>query len=609
MKQTHRLLVYCIALLLIFSAGCADDTASSSFPGFEDVGDSADVADTVEDTTDLEDMVEDTTDLEDISDAEGDADSDADSEADADVEDPLGEVGEECTDNEACASGRCETFGDATICTDECTDSCPGEHTSCFEGTCVPADYCDDANGEGFGEGPGCEGSACDRCDANASCSQDASEQWSCTCEDGFEGDGIICADVDECSDTSLNDCNADATCTNVDGGFTCECNDGFEGDGTASCVVIDPCADPVLNICDANATCSVSGGALVCECEDGYSGDGESCADVNECNDAVLNTCDANAICTNTDGAFTCECAAGFNGDGESCADIDECSNSALNTCDANATCSNSAGSFSCACDAGYFGDGDSCARPASCLEALNNGLSVGDGKYTIAPGAGAEFEVYCDMTTQGGGWTLLGVQVNQDGARHWDSQAVLTDASTFGSIDTRHAADYKSPAWTTVSGDDFMIANAEYSFGFLGLLGNQSYDAHISANWPSACNTNWMRSGADFGIGLSQAQLDALGYTYRGHDNNAECFPGRNENAAVSLLATDAWVDGLSNAPNGEQIWKLEDHSILKAANIVPQTCTGGWPCNNNGLKQTASAQCYDATCKVTWVDIYVR
>ncbi len=53
---------------------------------------------------------------------------------------------------------------------------------------------------------------------------------------------------------------------------------------------------------------------------------------------------------------------------------------------------------------------DGDQvCPLPASCLEHLTKDPLAVSGTYTIEPLLGFEFDVYCDMTTDNGGWTLV--------------------------------------------------------------------------------------------------------------------------------------------------------------------------------------------------------
>ncbi|GAB5389247.1 MAG: hypothetical protein Alpg2KO_22150 [Alphaproteobacteria bacterium] len=43
------------------------------------------------------------------------------------------------------------------------------------------------------------------------------------------------------------------------------------------------------------------------------------------------------------------------------------------------------------------------------SCLDILQNSESTGDGTYTVDPTGSDSFSVHCDMTTDGGGWTLV--------------------------------------------------------------------------------------------------------------------------------------------------------------------------------------------------------
>ena len=47
------------------------------------------------------------------------------------------------------------------------------------------------------------------------------------------------CADLDECSHSSENNCDDVATCSNTLGSYTCKCNSGYLGDGILSAPVL----------------------------------------------------------------------------------------------------------------------------------------------------------------------------------------------------------------------------------------------------------------------------------------------------------------------------------------------------------------------------------
>ena len=68
-------------------------------------------------------------------------------------------------------------------------------------------------------------------CQANARCNG-----VKCECLPGYERVGRVdCVNIDECrTDTHICDHNAD--CDDTDGSFTCTCRDGFTGDGILSC-------------------------------------------------------------------------------------------------------------------------------------------------------------------------------------------------------------------------------------------------------------------------------------------------------------------------------------------------------------------------------------
>nr|XP_018672837.1 protein jagged-1-like [Ciona intestinalis] len=129
-----------------------------------------------------------------------------------------------------------------------------------------------------------------------------------------FERHYICEIDFNECELPGI--CNSSGTCTNTPGGFSCTCDEGYSGNGKY-CHDINECK--TTSPCHHNASCTNTNGSFNCLCKSGYTGNGTHCADINECK--TTSPCHHNANCTNTNGAFTCLCKSGYTGNGTHCA------------------------------------------------------------------------------------------------------------------------------------------------------------------------------------------------------------------------------------------------------------------------------------------------
>ncbi|MEZ4451093.1 MAG: DUF4215 domain-containing protein [Nannocystaceae bacterium] len=284
------------------------------------------------------------------------------------------------------------------------TTSTTGPETStgapvCGDGVVDPGEGCDE--GEGNADDAACT-SACQPAACGDSLVQagveacddgDADDTDEClaTCALASCGDGVVHAGVEACDDGNAVD---DDACTNTCALASCgdgllqpgeECDDG-NADDTDECLstcLTPSCGDGFVH-------------AGVEECDDGNADDADAC----------LASCVA------------ASCGDGFVQDGvEECDDgnaddADEC----LATC-AAASCGDGFVQDGVeACDDGNVDDADgctsACTSPRSCKEIKDAVPGAGDGVYTIdvdGMGGKAPFKVLCDMTTTGGGWTVV--------------------------------------------------------------------------------------------------------------------------------------------------------------------------------------------------------
>lgn len=212
-------------------------------------------------------------------------------------------------------------------------------------------------------------------CSSNFDCTNNAEcIDGQCFCQDGFEPQGSVCSDIDECR-TENNICGDHSTCTNTPGSYHCECENGFVG--TPPRILCKaPCEDVK---CGPHAYCKPDRTEAYCMCEEGWtynpSDISAGCIDIDEC-DAVhgpSGRCGQNAICRNVPGSYSCECPKGFNGNPAiQCFEINECTQEGR--CGPGAICKNLPGSYECTCPDGTLPDPDPSVRCVAIVTCAND-------------------------------------------------------------------------------------------------------------------------------------------------------------------------------------------------------------------------------------------
>jgi len=451
---------------------------------------------------------------------------------------------------------------------------------------------------------------------------------------------------IEACQDGELQFCNpfegaAPETCDGLDN----DCDEEVDEDmGTSSCG-LGPCAHTVDNCVDGiPQVCDPLEGSLPEEC-DGLDNDCDALIDddlgsvtcglgecehtVDNCVGGIPQVCNAeegvgvekcDGLDNDCDGEWDEELGTTTCGVGPCQHTVDNCFGGVPQVCDPLE------GAELEICGDGVDNDCsgvvDNGCTFAGCGELHELDPGAASGIHEVDPdgqGGEAPFDVWCEMDKDEGGWTLVAVVAN-DGSRHWNTVAVFQNNSTMGSLNSL-TNDFKSPAYRDVEGSDLLIVTDEYEFAFHDLLSDKSFGKFVSDNWPGGCSTSWMHGMPDYYANLTAEQAALFGFTLRGHDDNASCFPDSNENAAISFMAAECcWVNGLGNNTCCNGTWGSHDHSLLKKSRLIPITCGQGgygapgvWPCNPQNVTLNSytggDVECYDTSCKVGWVRVYVR
>ena len=152
---------------------------------------------------------------------------------------------------------------------------------------------------------------------------------------------------------------------------------------------------------------------------------------------------------------------------------------------------------------DATIFPDSNGDCYLASCLELLNAGRSTGDGLYTIDPTGSNDYEVYCDMSTDGGGWTLVAT-ITDSGTDVWSqfmpsqNAGLWDDTNTLGSA-VSFTSDYKSQAYMDLSSTSLLVQESQSNVLYANSCwASQNFQAFISSlSWSGdGSDSNWSDS-----------------------------------------------------------------------------------------------------------------
>ncbi len=325
-----------------------------------------------------------------------------------------GACGNVCKAGEVCSAGACSL-------------SCPPALTKCGGGD-AGAPYCANTTTDVYNCGT-C-GAACkagELCTAGACALSCPAGLTQCG---GGDGGAPYCAntatDATNCGACASSCkagelCNAGKCALSCPAGLT-KCGGSDAGPAVCANIASDPMhCGACSKTCASGQVCS--GGACATTCKSGETNCSGACANLQT---------DANHC-----GGCSKACKAG-----ETC-----CSGA----CAALQSDTKNCGSCGNACKTGEPCIKGNCRKATSCAAILAANPGTASGVYSVYIGSPPKsVDVYCDMTTAGGGWTMALNLDTSDGHVMWWADPRWTDKKAHGTVSSPFVGDHKSLAWT---------------------------------------------------------------------------------------------------------------------------------------------------------------